>query len=98
MQALLVPALWLPESIALSTATHRHNPVAALFRDGLAPSTALLRVINLLKLFNNYFILLWMPAILRLRRSSAQRRMGWVSSWAPCLQRRWWIASGSSGC
>ena len=60
----LVLALWLPESTALSAATRRHNPVAALFRDGLAPSTTLLWVINLLNLFNNYFVLLWMPAIL----------------------------------
>jgi MFS transporter, AAHS family, 4-hydroxybenzoate transporter len=60
----LVLALWLPESTALSAATRRHNPVAALFRDGLAPSTTLLWLINLLNLFNNYFILLWMPAIL----------------------------------
>jgi MFS transporter, AAHS family, 4-hydroxybenzoate transporter len=57
-------ALWLPESAALNATTRRHNPVAALFRDGLAPSTALLWAMNLLNLFGNYFILLWMPAIL----------------------------------
>jgi MFS transporter, AAHS family, 4-hydroxybenzoate transporter len=59
-----VLALWLPESRALSAATRRRNPVAALFRDGLAPTTALLWAMNLINLFNNYFILLWLPAIL----------------------------------
>lgn len=59
-----VLALWLPESAALRAATRRHHPVAALFRDGLAPSTALLWAMNLINLFNNYFILLWLPAIL----------------------------------
>jgi MFS transporter, AAHS family, 4-hydroxybenzoate transporter len=59
-----VLALWLPESTALSAATRRHNPVASLFRDGLAPSTTLLWAMNLINLFNNYFILLWLPAIL----------------------------------
>jgi MFS transporter, AAHS family, 4-hydroxybenzoate transporter len=57
-------ALTLPESAALSAATRRHNRVAALFRDGLAPSTALLWAMNLINLFNNYFMLLWLPAIL----------------------------------
>jgi MFS transporter, AAHS family, 4-hydroxybenzoate transporter len=62
----MVPLLarWLPESAALSAATRRSNPVAALFCDGLAPSTALLWAMNLINLFNNYFILLWLPAIL----------------------------------
>ncbi len=57
-------ALRLPESVALRTATRRHNLVAALFQDGLAPSTALLWAINLLNLLGVYFILLWTPAIL----------------------------------
>ena len=57
-------ALWLPESVALNPSTRRHNPVAALFRDGFARSTALLWAMNLLNLFSNYVILLWMPAIL----------------------------------
>ena len=62
----MVPVLarWLPESAALSAATRRHNTVAALFRDGLAPSTVLLWPMNLINLFNNYFMLLWLPAIL----------------------------------
>ena len=57
-------ALWLPESVALSAAKRRQNPVAALFQDGLATSTALLWAMNLLNLLSNYFILLWTPAIL----------------------------------
>ena len=57
-------ALWLPESLFATDATSRQNPVAALFREGLAPSTALLWAMNLLNLLSNYFILLWMPAIL----------------------------------
>jgi MFS transporter, AAHS family, 4-hydroxybenzoate transporter len=57
-------ALWLPESVALSAAKRRHNPVAALFQDGLATSTALLWAVNLLNLLSNYFIILWTPAIL----------------------------------
>jgi MFS family permease len=57
-------ALRLPESVALRAATRRRNLVAALFQNGLAPSTALLWAINLLSLLGVYFILLWMPAIL----------------------------------
>jgi MFS transporter, AAHS family, 4-hydroxybenzoate transporter len=57
--------LRLPESVALRTATRRHNLVAALFQNGLAPSTALLWAINLLNLLGVYFILLWTPAILQ---------------------------------
>jgi MFS transporter, AAHS family, 4-hydroxybenzoate transporter len=62
----MVPLLaqWLPESVALRAATRRRNLVAALFQNGLAPSTVLLWAINLLSLLNVYFILLWMPAIL----------------------------------
>jgi MFS transporter, AAHS family, 4-hydroxybenzoate transporter len=66
-------ALWLPESL-VPTAAIRRNPVAALFREGLAPSTALLWAMNLLNLLSNYFILLWMPAILH--------GTGVSSSWA----------------
>jgi len=63
---MMVPllALRLPESVALRTATRRHNLVAALFQNGLAPTTALLWAINLLNLLGLYFILLWTPAIL----------------------------------
>ena len=67
-------ALWLPESLATTATTRRNNPVGALFRDGLAPSTALLWAMNLLNLLSNYFILLWMPAILH--------GTGVASSWA----------------
>ena len=38
--------------------------IAALFRDELAPSTALLWAVNLLNLISHYLILLWTPAIL----------------------------------
>ena len=57
-------ALRLPELVALRAATRRRNLVAALFQNGLAPSTVLLWAINLLSLLGVYFILLWMPAIL----------------------------------
>jgi MFS transporter, AAHS family, 4-hydroxybenzoate transporter len=67
-------ALWLPESLVPTAATRRRNLVAALFREGLAPSTALLWAMNMLNLLSNYFILLWMPAILH--------GTGVASSWA----------------
>jgi len=57
-------ALWLPESIALRTASQPRNLAAALFQNGLAPSTVLLWAINVLSFLSIYFILLWMPAIL----------------------------------
>jgi len=57
-------ALRLPESIALSRTARPRNPVAALFRNGLAPNTALLWAMNLLNLLSNFLILLWTPAIL----------------------------------
>lgn len=59
---LLIPLL--PESRALIADRAPGNRVAALFQGGLAPSTALLWVMNLLNLLNNYLILLWLPAIL----------------------------------
>jgi MFS family permease len=49
---------------ALSAATRQHNPQVRHETAPRPPSTTLLWVINLLNLFNNYFILLWMPAIL----------------------------------
>jgi MFS transporter, AAHS family, 4-hydroxybenzoate transporter len=57
-------ALLLPESVALSAAARPRNLVGALFRDGRAPSTALLWAMNLLNLVSNFLILLWTPAIL----------------------------------
>jgi AAHS family 4-hydroxybenzoate transporter-like MFS transporter len=57
-------ALRLPESVALRAATRPQNPVTALFGKGLAAGTALLWAMNLLNLLSNFFILLWMPAIL----------------------------------
>jgi len=56
--------LRLPAPGTLYAGVRRHNLVAALFQDGLAPATALLWAINLLSLLSIYFILLWMPAIL----------------------------------
>jgi AAHS family 4-hydroxybenzoate transporter-like MFS transporter len=63
---LLVPllALRLPETVELSETSLRNTTVAALFRDGLAPITALLWTMNFLSLFANFLILLWMPALL----------------------------------
>jgi MFS transporter, AAHS family, 4-hydroxybenzoate transporter len=57
-------ALLLPESVALSASARWRNPIGALFREGLALSTALLWAMNLLNLLSNYLILLWTPAIL----------------------------------
>ena len=47
--------------------------VAALFQNGLAPSTVLLWAINLLSLLGVYFILQWMPAILHTTGMSPSR-------------------------
>ena len=51
-------------AFALSRAARSRNLVAALFRDGHAPYTALLWAMNLLNLLSNFLILLWTPAIL----------------------------------
>ncbi len=67
-------ALYLPESLVPTARPRRKSRVAALFRDGLAPSTALLWSINFLNLLSIYFILLWLPAILH--------DTGLSSSWA----------------
>lgn len=56
-------ALHLPESVAKTQASPR-NPAAALFQNGLGPSTVVLWAINLLSLLNIYLVLLWLPAIL----------------------------------
>jgi AAHS family 4-hydroxybenzoate transporter-like MFS transporter len=69
--ALLV--LFLPHSVAPRSATHRHNPVAALFQTGCAPTTVLLWAINLLNLLGLYFILRWTPAILHSAGASHSR-------------------------
>jgi MFS transporter, AAHS family, 4-hydroxybenzoate transporter len=67
-------ALYLPESFVPTAKPRRKSQVAALFRDGLAPSTALLWSMNFLNLLSIYFILLWFPAILH--------DTGVSSSWA----------------
>jgi len=66
-------ALRLPESIAPSGTARPRNPVAALFRDGHAPKTALLWAMNLLNLLSNYLILLWTPAILHSSGANASQ-------------------------
>ncbi len=62
----IVPLLarQLPASGVLHAEERRRNLVAALFHNGIAPTTLLLWSINLLNLLGIYFILLWMPAIL----------------------------------
>ena len=60
----LLRAFALPESSVAQGTTERHNLVAALFQDGLAPVTVLLWVINFLSLLGIFFILQWTPAIL----------------------------------
>lgn len=57
-------ALWLPESIALRQSSREPNPLAALFRSDLAPTTRLLWPLTLLNYLGLYFILLWTPALL----------------------------------
>jgi AAHS family 4-hydroxybenzoate transporter-like MFS transporter len=57
-------ALLLPESAVIHAGARQRNSVAALFGDGLAPSTVLLWAINLLSLLTIYLVLLWMPAVL----------------------------------
>jgi MFS transporter, AAHS family, 4-hydroxybenzoate transporter len=56
-------ALWLPRSGDHFT-HHRRTVVAALFKNGLAPTTLLLWAINALNLLGIYFFLLWLPSIL----------------------------------
>ena len=51
----------------------RQNPVAALFRDGLAPITLLLWSMSLLNVLVIHFIKLWMPAILHSTGESPAR-------------------------
>jgi hypothetical protein len=58
---LLVP---LPNAAAERRDKSRQNPVAALFHDGLAPTTLLLSSMSLLSMLVIHFIILWMPAIL----------------------------------
>jgi AAHS family 4-hydroxybenzoate transporter-like MFS transporter len=64
---------WLPEAVALHTASHRQNTVAALFERDLASRTLLLWAINLLNLLGIYFILQWTPAILHSAGMSPSR-------------------------
>lgn len=75
----LVPLLmlWLPESGALRAAPREANPLGALFRNELAPTTVLLWSISLLNYLGLYFILLWTPAILHsIGASPAQAILG----------------------
>jgi AAHS family 4-hydroxybenzoate transporter-like MFS transporter len=66
-------ALLLPASRGLHAEARRRNLVAALFQNGIAPTTLLLWSINLLSLLGIYFILLWTPAILHSAGMSPSR-------------------------
>ncbi len=66
-------ALRLPASGGPHAEARPRNLVAALFQNGIAPTTLLLWSINLLSLFGIYFILLWMPAILHSAGMSPSR-------------------------
>ena len=63
----------LPNSAAERSKESRQNPVAALFRDGLAPITLLLWSMSLLNVLVIHFIKLWMPAILHSTGESPAR-------------------------
>jgi MFS transporter, AAHS family, 4-hydroxybenzoate transporter len=63
----------LPEAAAARREESRQNPVAALFRHGLAPTTLLLWSMNLLSMLVIHFIMLWMPAILHSTGESPAR-------------------------
>lgn len=79
MPLAIVPllGLWLPESVALRAVSREPNPVAALFRNGLASTTLLLWSINILNYVGLYFVLLWTPAILHsIGASPAQAILG----------------------
>jgi AAHS family 4-hydroxybenzoate transporter-like MFS transporter len=63
----------LPNAAAERHKESQQNPVAALFRDGLAPITLLLWSTSLLNVLVIYFIKLWMPAILHSTGESPAR-------------------------
>ena len=63
----------LPNSAAERSKESRQNPVAAPFRDGLAPTTLLLWSMSLLNVLVIHFIKLWMPAILHSTGESPSR-------------------------
>jgi AAHS family 4-hydroxybenzoate transporter-like MFS transporter len=65
--------LLLPDGVAERRVESRQNPLAALFRDGLAPTTSLLWLMSLLNVLVVCFILLWMPAILHTTGESPAR-------------------------
>ena len=66
-------ALRLPASGGVHAEARRRNLVAALFQNGIAPTTLLIWSINLLSLLGIYFILLWTPAILHSAGMSPSR-------------------------
>ena len=58
-------------AVSCTRRCERAGPIpVALLRDGFAPSMALLGAMNLINLFTNYFILLWLPAILHATATS----------------------------
>jgi hypothetical protein len=63
----------LPNAAAERRDESRKNPVAALFRDGLAPTTLLLWSMSLLCMLVIHFITLWIPAILHSMGESPAR-------------------------
>jgi hypothetical protein len=63
----------LPNAAAECRDESRHNPVAALFRDALAPTTLLLWSMSLLTMLVIHFIMLWTPAILHRAGESPAR-------------------------
>jgi AAHS family 4-hydroxybenzoate transporter-like MFS transporter len=63
----------LPNTAAVRRDKSRQNPIAALFRDGLAPTTLLLWSMSLLSMLVIHFIILWTPAILHSTGESPAR-------------------------
>jgi cyanate permease len=63
----------LPNATAERRDESRQNPVVALFRNGLAPTTLLLWSMNLSSMLVIHFIILWMPAILHSTGESPAR-------------------------
>jgi MFS transporter, AAHS family, 4-hydroxybenzoate transporter len=72
----------LPNAAAERRDESRQNPVAALFRDGLAPTTLLLWSMSLLNVLVIHFIMLWTPAILHSSGESPARSISAASMYS----------------